>query len=161
MKAAPTPEPTLAFMSLFSIIIGEFASTRASNIALWPLFAFGIFSVLYWHFTESAGQGDLRFYALVQFLPIFLIPLLLLFFNSRFTLVRGYWFMLLAYAAAKVFEHFDEAVFNTLGIISGHSLKHIAAALGVFFLLRSYLKREWVNHTAHPSFTDSKRKPAG
>ena len=57
-------------------------------------------------------------------------------------MVSGYWFMLIAYGLAKVFEYFDEAVFNNLGIISGHSLKHILAALGVLFLLRSYIKRE-------------------
>jgi hypothetical protein len=142
---------TVAFMALFTVIIGEFASIKASKMALWPLLIFGIFSVIYWHFTESAGQGDLRLYALVQFLPMLLIPLLIVLFEPRFTLVSGYWFMLMAYALAKVFEHFDEAVFNSFGVISGHSLKHIMAALGVLFLLRSYTKRKRVEMIPHPS----------
>ena len=133
---------TFAFMALFAVIIGEFASLKTSKFALWPLVVFGVFSVLYWHFTETAGYGDLRLYALVQFLPMLLIPLLLLLFKPQFTGIGGYWAMLFAYMLAKVFEYFDEGLFNSLGFISGHSLKHIVAALGVFFLLRAYKSRE-------------------
>ncbi len=133
---------TFAFMALFAVIIGEFASLKISKLVLWPLVVFGVFSVFYWHFTEAAGHGDLRLYALVQFLPMLLIPLFLLLFKSRFTNTGGYWLLLLAYLLAKVLEYFDEAVFNSLGIISGHSLKHIVAALGVFFLLRAYKNGE-------------------
>jgi len=133
---------TFAFMAVFAVIIGEFASLKTSKFALWPLVIFGVFSVLYWHFTEYSGHGDLRLYVLVQFLPMLLIPLLLLLFKPRFTNTGGYWAMLAAYVLAKVFEYFDEAVFNSLGFISGHSLKHIVAALGVFLILWTYKKRQ-------------------
>ena len=132
---------TFAFMAVFAVIIGEFASLKTSRFALWPLVVFGVFSVFYWHFTEYAGHGVLRLYFLVQFIPMLLIPLLLLLFNPRFTGTGGYWAMLAAYLLAKVFEYFDEAVFNSLGFISGHSLKHVVAALGVFFILLTYKKR--------------------
>jgi hypothetical protein len=150
---------TLAFMALFTMIIGEFASIKASNIAFWPLVIFGIFSVVYWHFTETAGQGDLRPYVLVQFLPMLLIPLLILLFEPRFTMVSGYWFMLIAYGLAKVFEYYDVAVFNSLGVISGHSLKHIMAALGVLLLFRSYVKREEVKRVVQPPSLEMKTNP--
>jgi hypothetical protein len=133
---------TVAFMALFAVIIAEYASLKTSRLVLWPLVVFGVFSVFYWHFTESAGHGDLRFYALVQFLPMLLIPLLLLLFRPRFTGTAGYWVLLIAYVLAKGLEYFDEAVFNALGFISGHSLKHIVAALGIFFLLWTYKNRE-------------------
>ena len=133
---------TFAFMALFAVVIAEFASLKASKLALWPLVAFGVFSVFYWHFTETAGRGDLRIYALVQFLPMLLIPLLLLLFKPRFTLTSGYWALLLAYLLAKVFEYYDEGIFESLGFISGHSLKHIVAAVGVFVLLRAYQIRQ-------------------
>jgi len=133
---------TIAFMALFAVIIAEFASLKVSRLVLWPLVVFGVFSVFYWHFTETAGHGDLRLYALVQFLPMLLIPLLLLLFKPRFTLTSGYWALLLAYVLAKVFEYYDEGLFESLGFISGHSLKHIVAALGVFLLLRAYEIRE-------------------
>ncbi len=133
---------TFAFMALLSIIIGEFISSQLGKLALWPLVIFGVFSVFYWHITESKGEGDLRLYLLVQFLPLLLIPLILLLFKPRFTHTRGYWLLLLAYVFSKVFEYFDEAVQNSFFMLSGHSIKHLIAALGVFFLLKAYNNRE-------------------
>jgi len=137
---------TLAFMALFSIIIAEFTSSRLGNFSLWPLVFFGAFSVLYWHSTESGGEGDLRFYILVQFLPLLVIPLILLFFKSGFTGVSGYWYLLVAYVAGKAFEYFDGVVYNMLIILSGHSIKHLVAALGVALLLRAYNNRKLMNN---------------
>ena len=132
---------TIAFMALFSIIINEFTSFHLAKFSLWPLVFFGAFSVLYWHHTENIGEGDLRLYILVQFLPMLLIPLILFFFKSKFTGTSGYWFLLFAYTLAKAFEYFDEAIHNIL-LLSGHSLKHVVAALGIFFLLKAYNNRE-------------------
>ena len=132
---------TIAFMALFSILICEFISVRIGKLLLYPLLIIGIFSVFYWEYTESQGLGDLRLYALVQFLPMLIIPVILLLFKSSFTRVSGYWLLLFAYIAAKVFEHFDAQIFAALGFISGHSIKHIAAAVGVYLLLMSYEKR--------------------
>jgi hypothetical protein len=71
-----------------------------------------------------------------------LMPLLLLLFNPRFTNSRGYWAMMVAYLLAKLLEHFDAAIFSFTGVVSGHSLKHVVAALGIFFLLHAYRNRE-------------------
>ena len=133
---------TVAFMSLFSIIIGEFISIKLGKILLWPLIVFGAYSVFYWHITESDGAGDLRLYILVQFLPVLLIPLILLFFKPVFTNISGYWLLLLAYIVAKLLEHFDSQVYDALLFMSGHSIKHIIAALGLYLLLISYNNRE-------------------
>jgi hypothetical protein len=132
---------TIAFMSLFSIIISEFISVRSGKALLLPLILAGACSVIYWHFSEMSFKGDLRFYALVQFYPMLTIPVILLCFHSRCTHVQAYWWLLLSYIAAKVFEHFDAEVYNALGFISGHSLKHIFAALGIFVLLYYYQRR--------------------
>lgn len=43
---------------------------------------------------------------------------------------------------AKVFEYFDEAIFNLLPLLSGHSIKHVIAAVGIFMLLKAYRNRE-------------------
>jgi hypothetical protein len=101
-----------------------------------------MFSVYYWHVTESQGHGDLRLYAMVQFLPMLLMPLLLLLFNPRFTNSRGYWALMFSCLLIKIFEHFDAVVFNFTGGISGHSVKHVVAALGIFFVLQAYRNRE-------------------
>ena len=108
---------TIAFMALFSIIISEFISLRSGKALLLPLILAGILSVLYWHLSEIQGAGDLRFYALVQFYPM------------------------LANIVAKLFEHFDAEVYDLLGFISGHSLKHLTAAMGMYVLLFFYQKR--------------------
>jgi hypothetical protein len=132
---------TIAFMALCSIIIGEFTSSRLSSILLVPLVLFGILSVLYWHWTEAAGHGDLRPYVLVQFLPMLTIPVILLCFNSVFNRVSGYWLLLSAYVIAKLFEHFDREILGATDFFSGHSLKHIAAAVGIYILLLSFVRR--------------------
>jgi len=136
---------TIAFMALFSIIICEFVSLNLGKVLLWPLIIFGVFSVFYWYSTEVKGEGDLRFYVLVQFLPVLLIPLILLFFDSIFTETKAYWFLLCAYVLAKILEYFDEVVYNALLLFSGHSLKHIVVALGVSFLLKAYSNRQAVH----------------
>ena len=132
---------TIAFMALFSIIISEFVSVRSGRALLLPLILAGILSVAYWHFSEARGEGDLRFYALVQFYPMLAIPVMLACFRSRCTHVYAYWWLLLAYIIAKLFEHCDAEVYDVLGFISGHSLKHLTAALGMYVLLVFYQKR--------------------
>lgn len=133
---------TIAFMSLFTIIISEFTSPSFGKMLLFPLIIFGAYSVFYWHSTENGGAGDLRLYILVQFLPVLVIPLILLFFKPTFTRISGYWILLFAYILAKLLEHFDSQIYNVLFFISGHSVKHVIAALGVYLLLVAYNNRE-------------------
>ena len=132
---------TIAFMALFSIIIAEFVSVHLGKLVLWPLIIFGVFSILYWQHTEARGEGDLRLYILVQFLPIMVIPLILLFFKSRFNYINGYWLLICAYVLAKLFEYFDEAIYTAIPLLSGHTIKHVVAAFGVYLLLKTYNKR--------------------
>jgi hypothetical protein len=125
---------TIAFMSFTVIIAGEYISVPAARRMLWPLIAVGILSVVYWAWTEAQGNGDLRPYAIVQFFPGLLIMLTLCLFRPFFA-GNGYiWAMLLAYAVAKLAELLDEPIFDAIGVFSGHSLKHLVAAVGVLLL---------------------------
>ena len=137
----------IAFMALFSVILGEFLSITLGRLALWPLVTFGVFSVIFWSFTENNEAGDLRPYLLVQFIPMLLIPILLIFFNSKFTNALGYWILLLSYSIAKVFEILDKEIYSMFGIFSGHSIKHVVVAIGIAILLYSYQNREYRNAT--------------
>lgn len=119
---------TIAFMPLFSIVISDFVSPSAGRRLLLPLLLAGVGSVVYWHWTESIGAGDLRPYALVQFLPMLLMPLMLVLFKSDGANKAMYWWMIAFYALAKVLEFYDPQVFAATGIVSGHTLKHLAAA---------------------------------
>ena len=51
--------------------------------------------------------------------------------------------MILFYIAAKLLEFFDGAVFATAGIVSGHSLKHVFAALAPAGLLYGLRQRRY------------------
>jgi hypothetical protein len=133
---------TIAFMSLFAVIIAEFVNQQRGSLLLFPLLIAGIASVLFWLVTESQGAGDLRFYALVQFLPIILIPLILFAYPSGFTKVSAYWWLLFAYIVAKLLEYFDGAIYQFFNQqMSGHALKHVAAAVGMYVLLRGFRHR--------------------
>ena len=96
----------------------------------------GIFSVIYWHLTEQTGRGDLRLYAVVQFFPILAIPLICFLFSSRRLDARYVVAMAGLYVLAKLFEYFDHGIFELLGRnVSGHSLKHLAAAAAAYVVL--------------------------
>lgn len=131
---------TVSFMAFLSIVIGEHVDTRLSRELLWPLLGSGIASVLYWYWTESRGGGDLRPYAIVQFLPMLIIPLMLLALPSRFSSTRYLWLVLLAYSVSKILELADQGIFGLTGFIGGHPLKHMAAAVGTYFF---YLALQW------------------
>lgn len=126
---------TISFAGLFTIIIGEFVSVRAARRVLVPLLIIGAASVAYWAYTEARGAGDLRPYAIVQFLPLLLIPFILLLSRPAIGAVKYYWYMLLFYVLAKVFEHFDVEIYGVGQMLSGHTIKHLFAALTPAILL--------------------------
>jgi len=126
---------TLGFMGFTTIIIGEHISLPAARRMLIPLLFVGAASVVYWAITETRGSGDLRPYAIVQFLPMFLIPAILLLYRSIFNSVIFFWFMIVLYALSKLFEFFDFPVYDIGELISGHSLKHFVAAMAPLVLL--------------------------
>ncbi|MDB5810697.1 MAG: hypothetical protein JWN94_2819 [Betaproteobacteria bacterium] len=131
----------IAFMAFFSIIVGTYIDENAGSRLYGPLLAVGLASVVYWHFTEQAGHGDLRAYVIAQFLPIMLIPLIVLLFPSRLSSPKFVWAVIGAYVVAKLFELADAQVFTMTDAISGHTLKHLAAALGAYFFLRAMRQR--------------------
>ena len=131
---------TLTFMGIFSMVLVERISVKAGIAFLIPLLLVGAASVAYWQVTEQSGQGDLRPYGLVQFLPVLLIPVILWLFPARYSGTRYLVEMIGWYGVAKVLEFSDAAVWGwTGGWIAGHSLKHCVAAWGIYALVR-YLK---------------------
>ena len=128
---------TVAFMALLSAVIADRISWLAGRALLWPLVVAGIASIAWWVRTEGARAGDLRPYALVQFLPMLLIPLMLLMWSGEGLSSRRLWMALGAYVLAKVAEHFDAALFAATGM-GGHALKHALAALAAWWILRAF-----------------------
>lgn len=132
---------TIGFSALVSIIVGEFVSVRAGRRLLVPLLLLGFGSVEYWAWTEAHGVGDLRPYAIVQFLPMLLIPLVLLCYQPVHGRTRYFWWMILFYFLAKLLEYLDGAIFELGHLLSGHSLKHVAAAATPAIFLFALSKR--------------------
>jgi len=135
---------TISFMSFFVLIFGESISTKTASRLLVPLLFLGLASVVYWNITEKLGTGDLRFYALVQFLPMLMIPLMLLFYGSCLSGRRWILAIILVYGAAKIAEIYDHQIYELIGF-SGHSLKHLIAAFGAFLFLKGLEVRKPIN----------------
>lgn len=130
---------TVAFMSLYSAILADRVHRAISLRLLLPLLiVLGVASLLYWAWSEARGIGDLRPYILVQLFPMLSVPAICLMFRPAATTGGRYivW-ILVWYAIAKVLEVFDREVFDMLGgAVSGHSLKHLAAAIACVMVLR-------------------------
>lgn len=138
---------TIAFMSLYSIIISAFIGKKSGNNLFPWLLVCGFISVIYWAITESLGAGDLRMYALVQFLPMILMAVILYMFksvslNKGMLLMTMFW-----YGVAKAFETFDGFVYQALGeSMSGHSLKHVAAAIACAYIIKWCTNEKLLSH---------------
>jgi len=127
---------TLAFMSFLAAVVSEHIDVKLGQRLLIPLLAIGIASVWYWHWSELQGAGDLRAYALVQFYPSLCIPLIVWMFPRKNIGVQYLVFAVIAYVAAKFLEAGDARIYSLLGFISGHTLKHIVAALPGWFVVK-------------------------
>lgn len=128
---------TLSFMSFLSIIIGEFISPVSGKKAMYPLLLTGLASIANWVITK-----DLRMYALVQFLPIVLILVILFLSKKEQKHKKYFWLMVVFYAIAKFLESYDGFIYGiSYNLISGHSLKHLAAAAAPFLFYKFAVRK--------------------
>jgi hypothetical protein len=110
------------FPTALAVVIGDRISERAGRALLAPLAIAAVVSVLWWQRTD-----DLRLYALAQFLPMLLVPLMLALLPGRRP--AGPRVVALAlYAVGKLAELADRGLFALGGVVSGHTLKHLLAA---------------------------------
>ena len=119
---------------------------------LWPLLAIGIFSLLLWRWTD-----DLRLYAWAQFFPFLALVLILTLFPSKYT-GAFYWIVAAAlYALAKLLEFYDHAIYSVGSLLSGHTLKHLAAVAAAFAILRLFQTRRPIDGVARSEIASSLR----
>ena len=127
---------TLCFAAILAAVVEERVDAKAGAMLLRPLLAIGIFSLLLWRWTD-----DLRLYAWAQFFPFLALLLILSLFPAKYT-GTPYWFGAAAlYALAKLLEYYDHEVYSFGGILSGHTLKHLAAAAACFAILKLFQDR--------------------
>ena len=152
---------SLAFMAVFALVLGNRVNPALGRALLGPLLILGAASVFYWAWTESRGVGDLRPYALVQFLPFVLIALMLLIYPGSRDSAAWIWWAILMYFLAKLAERFDVPIYRAVGL-SGHTIKHLLSAGAVLFALFALLRldssglrirttREPASDVPHPS----------
>ena len=130
---------TVAFMALFIALLREHIYVKGEGIMLALALLAGLASVVYWVYTD-----DLRPYIWVQTVPFLVIACVLGLFEGKYShryfLVYG----LLLYALAKLGELFDAQIFALTGqLLSGHSLKHLLAAAGVYLLYVMLKRRQF------------------
>jgi hypothetical protein len=120
---------TIAMAGIVSFLLLD----RLKNAGVWILpilLAIGMGAVLQWSWSEAHGHGDLRWYAMYEALIIIVAALLLLMFPRPGSVTRALLIALAANIAAKLFELCDRPVYNLGQLVSGHTLKHLAAGLG-------------------------------
>jgi len=132
---------TITFMPMIAAVIVERISLRLGLWLLPILLSAGVGSVLQWYWSEMRHMGDLRFYAAVQAYAA-LVVLLAILFPSRYTRANDIGLVVGFYVFAKVLEQLDKPIFAVLHLVSGHTLKHLAAAAAGYCILRMVQKRQ-------------------
>jgi hypothetical protein len=128
----------IAFMGLFGAVVAERIDLRAGKVLLMPLVVAGIWATLYWRETN-----DLRPYYYIQFFPLAALPFILWLFPPMYTRTADLVIALGWYVVAKFCETpLDEPILRAGHIVSGHTLKHLAAAMGTYQVLRMLQRRQ-------------------
>ena len=127
---------TCSFVSMVVVTFMERISVPVGTIALVPVLLGGISSVAYWSISESHGRGDYKFYLFVQFFSPVLLALIVALFPPRYSGMRYLVVAFSLFVAAKVFELLDGQIYGWGAVVSGHTLKHLTAAISCCWILR-------------------------
>lgn len=147
---------TLGFMGLLTALLAERVSPRFAKAAFAPLLLLGAASVVSWELGNAKGGGDLRPYAAVQFGSLILVLAILVLFPPRVTGDVFLWSAAASYGAAKLWEVGDRPVYDLGHIVSGHTLKHLFAALSVALVLLMLFSRSERDRTSPTSSSRSR-----
>jgi len=143
----------IAFMALFFAVLVDRVPWKGGERLLWPLVIVGVGSVVYWGWSETQGRGDLRPYAVVQFLPLLLMPLMLLLYRGSRRCEPWLWGTFGAYMLAKLTEFYDAAIYQAIGL-SGHTIKHLLSAVAVLFAVQALLRLDPARDAVAGEFKD-------
>jgi hypothetical protein len=133
---------TISFMSLIAAQIVDRVDVRAGLLALVPMLLIGIATVVYWIVTERLGRGNVMPYVVLQAYAVMVLLKLAAMHPSRYTHGSAIYAVFAGYLLAKGFEHFDVQIFELTGVVSGHTLKHVAAGLAGLPVVYMLWRRE-------------------
>jgi hypothetical protein len=132
----------LAFMAWLAALLAERLGVKTGLMLLAPLCAAGLGAVFYWVWSETQGAGDLRPWLLVQLMPMLLVPLLLYLYPPRYNCGGDMLAVIGLYIVALLLDLGDRAVFAlTGGLVGGHALKHLVAALAAGVVIHHLRRR--------------------
>lgn len=132
----------IACVGLVDAVFSERLSPRLMAVLRPLLMLMAPVSVLWWRLGDLAtGTGNLAPYLYVQGLPMLAIPAAFLLYGVRRGDLRAYGWGMLAYALAKILELADHRVYEFTGWLSGHTLKHVLAALAAVAIYRLLVQR--------------------
>ncbi|XP_017420702.1 uncharacterized protein LOC108330700 isoform X1 [Vigna angularis] len=128
---------TVAFASLMAILIIERIDAKKGIHAIVPLILIGIISNVYWRFF-----GDIRLYVLAQSAACIAVPLMATLLPPMYT-HSPYWLWASGfYLLAMLQETTDRVIYAfTFHTVSGHTLKHLSAAMVPVILTLMLAKR--------------------
>jgi hypothetical protein len=132
----------VAFMGLVASQLADRIGVRTGLWLLAPLLVLGVASVVYWRATERIGAGNIVPYAVLQAYAVFVLLLIASFTRSRYTLGHLLYWVFGWYVLSKVLEALDHEIFAIGGVVSGHTLKHLAAAAAAFVVWRMLVRRD-------------------
>jgi len=135
---------------------GLLAAARAENLphenGKTTAFLFAVLAIIsvdWWRITGENGIGDLRPYLLLQLLPLLLIPMWQAIYRApqqdRIAFGAGG----ICYVIAKLAEINDHAIHAVLGFVSGHTLKHLLAALAAGIIVNNLIRRTSTQADSH------------
>jgi hypothetical protein len=137
---------TIAFMSLVAAQVVDRIDARAGLALLVPMLLVGAASVLYWRATERAGAGNVIPYAVLQGYSVVILFLLARLHPSRYTRGTDIYWVFAGYVIAKLLETFDRQLYELGNVMSGHSMKHVAAAAAALVVCRMLWLRRLTAH---------------
>ncbi len=133
---------SICFAALLSAVIAERLSVRAGLMLLLPLVATGAGMTWYWLWSEMRGAGNVLTYFAFQLYALLAILLLMRLFPPRYSRGEDIYRMMLLYGAALAAELLDRYIYAFGEIVSGHTLKHLLAALAAYQVVRMLRLRE-------------------
>jgi hypothetical protein len=128
-------------MSLVAAQIVDRISVRAGVALLVPMLIVGVASVVYWRATEQAGAGNVVPYGLLQGYSAVILLVIAWLYPSRYTRGSDIYWVFAAYALAKLVEWLDREILALGNLVSGHTVKHLAAAAAGLVICRMLMRR--------------------
>lgn len=116
-------------------VAADHFGARSTRPLILPALVAGGVSGVYWRMSELAGRGNVVPYLMLQLLAIVAV-LILARRPGRYTRGRDLWVVVGLYGLARLAEIFDAAIYHTGGLLSGHTYKHLLAALAAAWVLR-------------------------